>query len=64
MKTGFQVVYDGDEFEVIEVFADMKTHLTFTDSFRGAMLFICARRQAAMPKSQSFTIQFIGSLPE
>jgi hypothetical protein len=64
MKTGFKVVYDGGEFEVIGVFGGCDEHLTFVDSFRAAMLFICARRQVAFPKSQSFTIQFIAALPE
>ena len=61
---GFKVIYDGDEYEIIDVFAGQETHLAFVDSFRAAMLFIAARRQAAIPKSQSFTIQFIGAWPE
>jgi hypothetical protein len=60
--TGFKIVFTGDEYEVIEVFGfhDNETHLTFTDSFRAAMLFICARRQVAIPRSTSFTIEYIG----
>lgn len=56
----FKIVDGGDnEFEVIETFAGGDTHLTFTDSFRTALMFIALYRQAAIPHSMGFTIEFI-----
>lgn len=56
----FKIVDSSDnEFEVIETFAGEDTHLTFTDSFRAALMFIALRRQAAIPRSMGFTIEFI-----
>jgi hypothetical protein len=58
--SGFKIVDTGDGYEVIDVFGGTETHLTFVDSFRAAMLFICARRQVSIPRYSSFTIECVG----
>jgi hypothetical protein len=49
-----------DDFKISEVFAGEETHLTFVDSFKAALMFIALRRSTSMPRSYSFTIEFLG----
>lgn len=58
--TGFRIRLRDDEYQISEVFAGEETPLSHCNSFQAALAFISVRRQLSMPKSYSFTIEFIG----
>jgi hypothetical protein len=58
--TLFKVVYDGEEYEVIDTFGG-DCHLCFKNTFQEALTFIASIRSKSIPKNQSFAIEFIGA---